>query len=84
MLDKLLSLKCTLRKPFLVAMFAFLIRLYKQTVAKLQLQLTTLINIDNGNISTDRLNREELHLNSQGSDKLAINFIKKIESFKTL
>ena len=63
-------------------MFAFLIRLYKQTVAKLQLQLTTLINIDNGNISTDRLNREELHLNSQGLDILAINFIKKIKSFK--
>ena len=48
-----------------------------------QLRLTTLINIDNGNISTDRLNREGLHFNSPGSGKLAINFIKKSKTLKS-
>ena len=37
---------------------------------------------DNSNISNAGLSRRGLHLNSQGLDKLAINFIKKIKSFK--
>ena len=38
--------------------------------------------IDNSNISNAGLSRGGLHLNSQGLGKLAINFIKKIKSFK--
>ena len=37
---------------------------------------------DNSNTSNAGLSRRGLHLNSQGLDKLAINFIKKIKSFK--
>ena len=37
---------------------------------------------DNSNTSNAALSRRGLHLNSQGWDKLAINFIKKIKSFK--
>ena len=38
--------------------------------------------IDNSNISNAGLSRGGLHLNSQGLGKLAINFIKKINSLK--
>ena len=37
---------------------------------------------DNSNTSNAGLSRRGLHLNSQGLDKLAVNFIKKIKSFK--
>ena len=37
---------------------------------------------DNSNTCNAGLSRRGLHLNSQGLDKLAINFIKKIKSFK--
>ena len=37
---------------------------------------------DNSNTSNAGLSRRGLHLNSQGLGKLAINFIKKIKSFK--
>ena len=37
---------------------------------------------DNSNTSNAGLSRRELHLNSQGLAKLAINFIKTIKSFK--
>ena len=38
--------------------------------------------IDNSNINVTGLNRGGLHLNKTGMGKLAINFIKKIKSFK--
>ena len=48
-----------------------------QHLSTLQLDI-----IDNSNISNAGLSRGGLHLNSQGLGKLAINFIKKIKSFK--
>ena len=48
-----------------------------QHLSTLQLEI-----IDNSNISNAGLSRGGLHLNSQGLGKLAINFIKKIKSFK--
>ena len=44
---------------------------------KLQLHV-----IDNSNIGTQELSFRWLHLNSKGSGKLAVNFIKKIKEFK--
>ena len=38
--------------------------------------------VDNSNINATHLNRGGLHLNETGTGKLAINFIKKIKSFK--
>ena len=48
-----------------------------QNLSTLQLDI-----IDNSNISNAGLSRGGLHLNSQGLDKLPINFIKKFKSFK--
>ena len=48
-----------------------------QHLSTLQLDI-----INNSNISNAGLGRGGLHLNSQGLGKLAINFIKKIKSFK--
>ena len=48
-----------------------------QHLSTLQLEI-----IDNSNISNAGLSRGGLHLNSQGLGKLAINFTKKIKSFK--
>ena len=38
--------------------------------------------VDNSNINVTGLNRGGLHLNETGTGKLAVNFIKKIKSFK--
>ena len=38
--------------------------------------------VDNSNINVTGLNRGGLHLNKTGTGKLAVNFIKKIKSFK--
>ena len=38
--------------------------------------------VDNANINVTSLNRGGLHLNKTGTGKLAVNFIKKIKSFK--
>ena len=38
--------------------------------------------VDNANINITSLNRGGLHLNKTGTGKLAVNFIKKIKSFK--
>ena len=48
-----------------------------QHLSTLQLDI-----IDNSNISNAGLSRGGLHLNSQGLDKLPINFIEKFKSFK--
>ena len=37
--------------------------------------------IDNGNITSNELNKGGLHLNPKGLDKLAINFIRRIKKF---
>ena len=34
--------------------------------------------IDNGNITSNELNKRGLHLNPRGLDKLAINFMRRI------
>ena len=39
--------------------------------------------IDNGNITSNELNKGGLHLNSRGLGKLAINFIRRIKKFAT-
>ena len=38
---------------------------------------------DNSNINVTGLNRSGLHLNKTDTGKLAVNFIKKIKSFKS-
>ena len=90
-LDKLLSLKAfvekalpdcnacisnlTLRKDNAKA--SLTVNNFNQYLSRPQLEIT-----DNSNISNAGLSRGGLHLNSQGLGKLAINFIKKIKSFK--
>ena len=37
--------------------------------------------IDNGNITSNELNKGRLHLNPRGLGKLAINFIRRIKKF---
>ena len=39
--------------------------------------------IDNGNITSNELNKEGLYLNPRGLGKLAIDFIRKIKKFVT-
>ena len=39
--------------------------------------------IDNGNITSIKLNKGQLHLNPRGFDKLAINFIRRIKKLVT-
>ena len=39
--------------------------------------------IDNGNITSNELNKGGLHLNPRGLGKLAINFIRRIKKFVT-
>ena len=39
--------------------------------------------IDNGNITSNKLNKGGLHLNPRGLGKLAINFIRRIKKFAT-
>ena len=39
--------------------------------------------IDNGNITSNELNKEGLHLNPRGLGKPAINFIRRIKKFAT-
>ena len=39
--------------------------------------------IDNGNITSNELNKGGLHLNPRGLGKLAINFIRRIKKFAT-
>ena len=39
--------------------------------------------IGNGNITSNELNKGELHLNPRGLDKLAINFIRRIKESVT-
>ena len=39
--------------------------------------------IDNGNITSNELNKGGLHLNPRGLGKLAINFIRRINKFVT-
>ena len=39
--------------------------------------------IDNGNITSNNLNKGQLHLNPRGLGKCAINFIRRIEKFAT-
>ena len=39
--------------------------------------------INNGNITSNELNKGGLHLNQRGLGKLAINFIRKIKKFAT-
>ena len=39
--------------------------------------------IDNGNITSNELNKGGLHLNPRGLSKLAINFIRRIKKFAT-
>ena len=39
--------------------------------------------IDNGNITSNKLNKGGLHLNPRGLGKLAINFIRRIKKFST-
>ena len=90
-LDKLLSLKAffekalpdcnvcisnlTLRTDNVKA--SLTVNNVNQYLSTLQLDI-----IDNSNISNAGLSYGGLHLNSQGLGKLAINFIKKIKSFK--
>ena len=47
-----------------------------------QLSVLQLDIVDNLNINVTDLNRGGLHLNETGTGKLAVNFIKKIKSFK--
>ena len=39
--------------------------------------------IDNGNITSNKLNKGQLHLNPRGFGKLAINLIRRIKKFVT-
>ena len=39
--------------------------------------------INNGNITSNELNKGRLHLNPRGLGKLATNFIRRIKKFKT-
>ena len=39
--------------------------------------------IDNGNITSNKLNKGQLHSNPRGFDKLAINFIRRIKKLVT-
>ena len=91
-LDKLLSLKAFVEKalPDCNACISNLtlrtdnakasltVNNVNQHLSTLQLDI-----IDSSNISNAGLSRGGLHLNSQGLGKLAINFIKKIKSFKS-
>ena len=56
------------------------------TVNNVNQHLSTLQldSIDNINISNTGLSRGELHLNNQGLSILAVNFIKKIKSYRSL
>ena len=56
---------------------SFTVNNLNQHLSTLQLEI-----IDNSNIKNAGLSRGGLHLNSQGLGKLAVNFIKKIKSFK--
>ena len=90
-LDKLLSLKAFVEKALPDcnvcisnltlrtdnAKASLTVNNVNQHLSTLQLEI-----IDNSNISNAGLSRGGLHLNSQGLGKLAINFIKKIKSFK--
>ena len=90
-LDKILSLKAFVEKT-LSDCNVFISNLTLRTVnVKASLTVTNVNQhlstlklgiIDNSNISNAGLSRGGLHLNSQGLGKLAINFIKKIKSFK--
>ena len=90
-LDKILSLKAFVEKALPdcdVCISNFTLRTDNSkaslTVNNVNQHLSTLQLdvIDNSNISNVRLSRRGLHLNIQGLGKLAINFIKKIKSFK--
>ena len=90
-LDKILSLKAFVEKPWPdcnacisnltlrtdTATASLAVNNVNQRLLTLQLDI-----IDNSNISNAGLSRGGLHLNSQGLGKLAINFVKKIKSFK--
>ena len=90
-LDKFLSLKAFVEKALPdcnVCIFNLTLRIDNAkaslTVNNFNQHLSTLQldTIDNSNISNAGLSRGGLHLNDQGLAKLAINFIKKIKSFK--
>ena len=90
-LDKLLSLKAFIQKALSDcnvcisnltlrtdhAKASLTVKNVSQHLPTLQLDI-----IYNSNIINTGLNRGGLHLNSQGLAKFAINFIKKIKSFK--
>ena len=90
-LDKLLSLKVFVEKALPDCNFCISSLTLRTDNAKASLTVNNVNQhlstlqldiINNSNISNAGLSRGVLHLNNQGLGKLAINFIKKITSFK--